>query len=120
MTLIRSPRGIVQSSTYEGSVCRQIFDHDRRCWIVPIPADDAMFVTLERDASKISGTRVSKNAGGERTDSHSGQTNRIIVTTANRIGRLYPPEVELLEPRTAWKQESPQVAIGIHQVRLRL
>lgn len=38
------PHGIVQSSTHEGSVCRQVFDHDWRCWIVPVPPDDAMFV----------------------------------------------------------------------------
>jgi len=56
----------------------------------------------------------------ERTDSHSGQTNCIIVTTANCVTRLYPPKVELLEPWTAWKQKSPQVGVGIKLVWLRL
>ena len=42
------------------------------------------------------------------------------MTTANRVSRLYPPEVELLEPWTAWKQESPQVTIRIDKVYLRL
>jgi len=56
----------------------------------------------------------------ERTDSHSGQADRIVVTTADGVGRLYPPEVELLEPRTAWKQEPPQVGLGINSVCLRL
>jgi len=56
----------------------------------------------------------------ERTDSHSRQTNRVIVTTANGVSRLDPPEVELLEPRAAWKQKSPQVGLGIAFVCLRL
>ena len=56
----------------------------------------------------------------ERTDSHSGQTDRVIMTTANGVGRLYPPEVELLEPRAAWKQKPPQVGLGIKLVCLRL
>jgi hypothetical protein len=56
----------------------------------------------------------------EHTDSHSGQTNRIVLTAANRVGRLYPPEVELLESWTAWKQKAPQVGVGVSQVRLRL
>lgn len=42
------------------------------------------------------------------------------MTTANGVGRLYPPEVELLEPRAAWKQKSPQVGLGINLVCLRL
>lgn len=56
----------------------------------------------------------------ERTNSHPGQANRIVLTTANGITRLYPPEVELLEPRTAWKQKSPQVGVGISPFCLRL
>ena len=68
--------------------------------------------------SKHQNTRPWTPAKYERTDSHSGQTDRIILTTANRVGWLYPPEVELLEPRTAWEQKSPQVGIGIDRVRL--
>lgn len=42
------------------------------------------------------------------------------MATSDGVGRLYPPEVELLEPRTAWKQKSPQVGLGIKPVSLRL
>lgn len=35
------------------------------------------------------------------------------MTTAKRVVRLYPPEVEPLEPRTTWKQKSPQLGVGI-------
>ena len=42
------------------------------------------------------------------------------MTTANRVGRLHPPEVELPKPRTAREQKSPQVGVGIMGFRLRL
>ena len=42
------------------------------------------------------------------------------MTAANRIARSYPPEVNLVEPWTAWKQKSPQVGLGIPWVRFRL
>lgn len=42
------------------------------------------------------------------------------MTTANRIGWVYPPEIELAESWTAWQQKSPQVGFGIGFVRLRL
>lgn len=41
---VRGPGSIVQCSTYEGSICGQILDDDRRGWIVPVPPNDAMFV----------------------------------------------------------------------------
>ena len=41
---IRGPPNIVWSSTYEGSICRQILNHDGRGVISPIPPDDAMLV----------------------------------------------------------------------------
>lgn len=68
--------------------------------------------------SKHQNTRPWTPAKCERTDSHSGQADRIILTTANRVGWLYPPEVELLEPWAAWEQKSPQVGTGIDRVRL--
>ena len=43
-TYIRGPPNIVWSSTYEGSICRQILDHDGRGWIAPFPPNDAMLV----------------------------------------------------------------------------
>ena len=42
---IRNTHNITQDSTYEGSICRYILDHDRRGWIVPVPSDDTMLVT---------------------------------------------------------------------------
>jgi len=42
-THIRGPPDIVQSSTYEGSICRKILDHDG-VWILSVPPDDTMLV----------------------------------------------------------------------------